>query len=112
MIGGATLVAFQFFPNVTLPRAATVSVGELLKVGGGGVLLTLLGTLLLRGGFKSIATRRVIVEDEVGRRREKRGCAAILNGLGQVAFGLLLLTGGLGMTALALYQQLLPLLGY
>ena len=112
VIGGVTLVAFNFFPNLTIPPVSTVSVYELLKNGGGGLLLALLGTLLLRGGFKSIATRRAIVEDELGRRREKRGCSAILNGLGQAFFGLLLLVGGLGMIALALYQQLLPLLGY
>jgi len=75
-------------------------------------LLTLLGTLLLRGGFKSIATRRAIVEDEFGRRHEKRGCSAILNGFGQVFLGLILLIAGLGLIALALYQQLIPLLGY
>jgi len=112
VIGGVTLVAFKFFPNLTIQPASTVSVYELLKNGGGGLLLTLLGTLLLRGGFKSIATRRAIVEDELGRRREKRGCSAILNGLGQAFLGLILLIAGLGMIALALYQQLLPLLGY
>ena len=112
VIGGVTLVAFKFFSNLAIQPASTVSVYELLKNGGGGLLLTLLGTLLLRGGFKSIATRRAIVEDELGRRREKRGCSAILNGLGQVFLGLILLIAGLGMIALALYQQLLPLLGY
>jgi len=112
VIGGFTLVAFGFFPALTIPPASSVSINELLKIGGGGLLLTLLGTLLLRGGFKSIATRRVIVEDELGRRREKRGCLAILNGFGQMLIGLILLIAGLGLVALALYQQLLPLLGY
>ena len=112
VISGFTLVAFKFFPTLTIQPASTVSVYELLKIGGVGLLLTLLGTLLLRGGFKSIATRRVFVEDESGRRREKRGCSAILSGFGQVFLGLILLIAGPGLIALALYQQLLPLLGY
>jgi len=112
VFGGATLAALEFFPTLNIPPASTVSVDELLKNGGGGLLITLLGTLLLRGGFKSISTRRAIVEDEFGRRREKRGCSAILAGFGQVFMGLMLLIAGLGLIALALYQQLLPLLGY
>ena len=48
----------------------------------------------------------------MGRRREKRGCSAMLSGLGQVLVGMVLLVGGLGLLALALYQQLLPLVGY
>jgi hypothetical protein len=97
---------------LTIPPALTVSINELLKIGGGGLLLTLLGTLLLRGGFKSIATKRVIVEDELGIKREKRGCLAMLTGFGQMFLGLILLIAGLGLIALALYQQLLPFLGY
>jgi hypothetical protein len=112
VFGGVTMVAYKFVPSLTIPPASTVSVNELLKNGGGGLLVTLLGTLLLRGGFKSIATRRVFVEDESGRRREKRGCSAILSGFGQVFLGLILLIAGPGLIALALYQQLLPLLGY
>jgi len=112
VIGGFTLVAFGFFPALIIPPASKVSIIELLKIGGGGLLLTLLGTLLLRGGFKSIATRRAIVEDEFGQRREKRGCSAILNGFGRVFLGLILLVAGLGWIAMALYQQLIPLLGY
>jgi len=112
VFGGIALVALEFFPTLNIPPAPTVSVDELLKYGGGGLLITLLGTLLLRGGFKSISTRRAIVEDEFGRKREKRGCSAILTGFVQVFMGFLLLIAGLGLIALALYQQLLPLLGY
>lgn len=112
VLGGATLVAFNFFSGLTIAPASTVSVLELLKNGGGGLLITLLGALLLRGGFNAIATRRVYVEDEFGRKREKRGCSAILNGFGQLVLGLILLMAGLGWIALALYQQLVPLLGY
>jgi len=112
VFGGVTLVAFNFLPTLTIPSASTVSIEELLKNGGGGLLITLLGTLLLRGGFKSIVTKRAIVEDEFGRRSEKRGCSAVLTGFGQVFLGFILLTAGLGWIALAVYQHLLPLLGY
>lgn len=111
-MGGISLVAPNFIPNFSFPPAPTVSIEALLKNRGGGLLITILGIILIRGGSKSITTRRVILEDEYDRKYEKRGCAAILNGLGQVFFGLLLLTGGLGMFTLAVYQQLLPMLGF
>ena len=85
---------------------------QVLIMGGGGLLVTLLGLLLFNGGFRAILTRRAIVEDEWGRRSEKRGCSAILNGLGQLFFGLLCLTGGLGLMTLAFYQEVLPWLGF
>ncbi|MCJ7716641.1 MAG: hypothetical protein MUO54_08995, partial [Anaerolineales bacterium] len=112
VIGGATLIALNYFPNLTIQSASSIGVNELLKNGGGGVLLTLLGTLLLRGGFNSILTRRSITEDEIGRRREKRGCLAVFIGFGQLFFGSILALAGLGMIALVLHQQLLPLLGF
>ena len=34
---------------------------QILKMGGGGLLVTILGLLLLNGGFKAIITRRAIV---------------------------------------------------
>jgi hypothetical protein len=67
---------------------------------------------LLNGGFKAISTRRAVVTDEWGRRREKRGCSAILNGLGQLLFGVICLSGGLGLVTLAFYQEILPWLGF
>jgi hypothetical protein len=111
ILGGISLVAFNFFP----PYAVTLGQGDLNQIlikGGGGLLVTLLGLLLLNGGFRTILTRRAFVEDEWGRRREKRGCSAILNGLGQLFFGLLCLTGGLGLLTLVLYQEVLPWLGF
>jgi hypothetical protein len=112
IIGGVTLIALNFFPNVTLPLAASVSVDVLLKNGGGGILLTLLGSFLLRSGFNAIVTKRIIREDEANRKREKRGCTAVFIGFGLVTVGVILASAGLGLIALVLHQQLIPLLGY
>ena len=110
IVGGLSLVAFDFFSGQQIP-AGQGNPNEILKKGGGGLLITILGTLILNGGFKAIITRRAVVEDDWGRRTEKRGCSAILNGLGQLLFGAILLSGGLGLMTLALYQDVLPWLG-
>ncbi|MBU0513066.1 MAG: hypothetical protein KJ638_15375 [Chloroflexi bacterium] len=110
IVGGISLVAFNFLPGYQIQRGPG-DLTEILKMGGGGALVSILGLLLLNGGFKAIITRRAIVEDDWGRRREKRGCSAILNGLGQLFFGILLLAGGLGMMAMTFYQEVLPWLG-
>ena len=80
---------------------------EYLLTCGGGLLATLLGALLLRGGQRAIITRRATIDDEDYGRRELRGCSAVLNGLSQFFFGLLLLVGGLGMLALNAFMLLL-----
>jgi len=112
VFGGISLVAFGFIPNQSIQIASSVNFTEILKTGGGGLVLTVLGAFLLNGGIKSILSRRAIVEDDWGRRREKRGCSAILNGITQAFFGFLLLVGGIGMLSLSLYKQGLPWLGF
>ena len=62
--------------------------------------------------MKAIITRRAVVEDEWGRQREKRGCGAILNGLGSLFFGILLFAAGLGMMTMTFYQEVLPYFGF
>ena len=111
VIGGISLVAFQFFPAYQL-QIGQGDLTEILKMGGGGALVSVLGLLMLHGGLKAIITRRTIVEDDWGRKREKRGCSAVINGLGRLFFGILLLVGGLGMMTLTLYQEVLPWLGF
>lgn len=111
VVGGISLVAFNFFPGYMI-EVGQGDLTQILKLGGGGLLMTILGLLLLNGGFKAIITRRAIVEDEQGRQREKRGCWAILNGLGQLIFGAVCLVGGLGLMTQAFYQEILPWLGF
>jgi hypothetical protein len=111
VVGGISLVAFNFFSNFQITTGVG-DMGQILKMGGGGVLVTVLGLFLLNGGFRAVITRRAVVEDDWGRRSEQRGCGAVLNGLGQLFFGLLCLGGGLGLMTLALYQEVLPWLGF
>ncbi len=111
VIAGISLVAFHFFPayNITL---GTGDLSQILKLGGGGLLLILLGFFLLNGGFKAISTRRVMVEDEYGNQREKRGCSAILQGLTQLFFGIVCLGSGMALMTLVFYQEVMPWLGF
>ena len=111
VVGGISLVAFNFFPAYQV-QLGQGDLTEILKWGGGGALLSAFGFLMVYGGVKAIITRRAVVEDDWGRRREKRGCSAVLNGLGQLFFGILLLGGGLGMMSLTFYQEVLPWLGF
>lgn len=111
VVGGISLVAFNFIPGYQI-QLGQGNFTQILKMGGGGLLVTMLGFLLLYGGFKTIITRRAIVEDEWGQQREKRGCGAILNGLGRLFFGVICLVGGLGLVTLVLYQEIIPWLGF
>jgi hypothetical protein len=111
VVGGISLVAFDFCPGTHI-QLGQGDLSDILKKGGGGLLVTTMGMFLLNGGFKAISTRRAVVTDEWGRRREKRGCSAILNGLGQLLFGVICLSGGLGLVTLAFYQEILPWLGF
>ena len=110
ILGGISLVAFKFFPQYQI-QMGQGDLTQILKMGGGGLLISVLGLFMLNGGFKSIITRRAVVEDDWGRRREKRGCFAVIDGLGRVFFGVLLTSSGLGMMGLVVYQEVLPWLG-
>jgi len=100
-------VVFNFFPSIQIELGAG-DLTQTLTMGGGGLLATILGLLLLNSGFKAILTQRAVVVDERHRRHEKRGCSAILNGLGQLVFGIVCLAGGVGLITLAFYQAVLP----
>jgi hypothetical protein len=112
VFGGVSLITFQFIPGYSIPMKTGVVIKDILISFGGGALLGLLGLLALNGGFKAIITRRAVVDDEWGYRREKVGCAAVLSGIGTAGFGLLLLTAGLLLASLSVYQQILPWLGF
>jgi hypothetical protein len=107
--GFFALVVLDFLPVITLTLSPQPNIEEILKLGGGGLLLTVLGAFMLRGGYRSIKTRRVLLEDDFGRQREKRGLGAVINGIGQITFGILFLIGGLGLIGLTLVQQILPM---
>jgi hypothetical protein len=109
VFGFFALVALDLIPVITLTPSPQPNVDEILKLGGGGLLLTVLGAFMLRGGYRSIKTRQVLVEDDFGRNREKRGLGAVINGIGQVTFGILFLISGLGLIGLNLVQQILPM---
>lgn len=109
VFGFFTLVALDVLPIINLTPSTQLNVEEILKLGGGGLLLTVLGAFLLCSGYRSIKTRRALLSDDFGRQREKRGLGAVINGIGQVIFGFLCLTGGLGLIGLALVQHVLPL---
>lgn len=111
VIGGISLIGLQFIPGYQIIMGVG-DLTEILKMGGGGLLVSVIGFLLLNSGFNAIISRRAFIENERGRRYEKRGCAAILNGVGQVLLGMLLLAGGLGLISLVFYQQVLPWLGF
>jgi len=112
LVFSAVLLAGSgFIPGLTIQTTQNVILADIFKMGGGGLLLSLLGILMLRGGIKSIFTRQAVVEDEWGRRTVKHGCSAVLTGITQSFFGLLLLGAGIGLMALSLFQQVLPWLG-
>jgi hypothetical protein len=110
--GGVSLVAFQFFPGYQIPPQLGVTIQDVLFRFGGGVLISLIGLFAFRGGIVVVLTKRNIVEDEWGNQREQRGCAAIISGVLTALFGFLLLSGGLLLAAVSVYQQVLPLLGF
>jgi len=110
VVVGISLVAFNFFPAIQL-QAGTGDIRIILAQVGGGLLIAILGLLLIRGGFKAIITRRSVIEDDMGRRREKRGIGAIFYGLGLLFFGVLFLISGIGLLTLVFYQEILPYMG-
>ena len=111
VIGAVSLIGLQFLPGYNIIEGQG-DLTQILKMGGGGLLVAILGLLLVNGGFKAMKTRRVIVEDEYGNRTEKRGFGAVLQGLGQLFFGAIFLAGGFGLMAMTFFQEVLPLLGF
>ena len=71
VIGGISLVAFQFFPGTEI-QMGTGDIRKILTQGGGGLLITILGAILIHGGVKAILSGRATVEDDWGRHQEKR----------------------------------------
>ena len=110
VIGGVTLVAYNFFSAYHI-NAVQSDLNQILKLAGWGLLATILGLLMLARGFRTILPNRSAPDDDWIIHREKPGCQAILNSLGQLFFGTLFLTGGLGLITVVIYQNVLPWLG-
>jgi len=106
-----SIVGLNFIPNQTISPAQNVTFTSILKLIGGGLLLSTIGFLMLSGGIKSILTRQAITEDEIGRRRVHKGCLGILIGVSQSFFGLIFFSTGIALISLSLYQQVFPWLG-
>ena len=104
-------MVLEIFPDVQI-EVGQGDFSNILKSGGGGLLITVLGIFLLNGGFKAITTRQTTVEDEWGRRHEKRGCSAIWNGFGRLFLGVLCMMGGLGLAESDLLPGNIALVGF
>lgn len=108
VFGGFTLAYLGFFPDVSIPEPAISELTDVLKLGGGGLLITVLGAFTIKGGLKAIRTKRAMVTDEDGFSTEQRGCAAVLTGITQTIFGIAMTLGGFALLALAFFQHLMP----
>ena len=110
VFSGITFVAYQFIPGYYI-NPGNGDIVQILKFGGIGVFGAFLGILMIYGGFGNLISRNRAVQGEKVRDPEKLGCSTILNGLGQMLFGLLFFTAGLGIIAVVFYQEVLPWLG-
>jgi hypothetical protein len=111
VVGGITLVAYNFIPEYHI-NPGEGDIIQILMLGGGGMLATVVGLLMFNRGFRTILALSAIREEGEGLRNAQRGCSAILNGSGQLFFGILFTVVGLGLMSVALYQEILPWLGY
>lgn len=115
IFGGIFLFQTGILSGVTLPQMGALNAQNLLKTGGVGLLLVAIGLLTLNGGFKAISRRRAWVDfsdEDYSDIREVQGCRAVIHGLIQSVLGLLILSIGLALMALSLFQQVLPRLGF
>jgi hypothetical protein len=115
VVGSVFVIRQGFIPGLTLPQVGTFNLQDLLKTAGFGLLLTVIGTLSLKGGLKAIRERRAKVDygdEDFTDIREVSGFRAVMHGIGQVGIGLGFLLAGLVLAALAISQQILPWLGF
>ena len=106
VIGGVTIVTYQFIPGYHLNPGQGDQV-QIIKYGGIGIFGTILGLLMIYAGFG-----KLIPKDRVPQEgAKKRGCGSVTNGIGQLLFGLLFFSAGLGLIAVTFYQEVLPWLG-
>ncbi|MFC1997465.1 hypothetical protein ACFLXI_07665, partial [Chloroflexota bacterium] len=111
IVGGISLVAYNFFPDFHI-NPGQGNLDQILKIGGFGLLATILGLIMLKNGFHHIFPARTVEEDDWLKPKKKRGCGTIMNGLGLLFFGFLFLAGGLILMTVVFYQDVLPWLGF
>ena len=106
VIGGVTIVTYQFIPGYHLNPGQGDQV-QIIKYGGIGMFGIVLGLLMIYAGFGKLIPRGRVPRDDT----KKRGCGSVMNGIGQLLFGLLFFSAGLGLIAVTFYQEVLPWLG-
>lgn len=111
IVGGVTLVAFNFYPSYHIIPGQ----GDIYQIAimiGAGLLMVVMGLFMINRSFSAVLALKSTDGDSKEMSREKKGCSSIINSLGQLLFGLFFLTGGLGLISVAFYQDVLPWLGY
>ena len=111
VLGGITLVVYQFLPGYYI-NPGSGDIVQILKLGGIGVFGVILGIIMIYAGFANLISRNRVPQGEKVQGTRKLGCGTVLNGLGQLCFGLLFFTAGLGLIAVVFYQEMLPWLGF
>ena len=106
VIGGITIVAYQFIPGYHINPGQGDQI-QIIKSGAIGIFGIILGLLMIYAGFGKLITKGHVPQDGT----KKRGCGTVMNGLGQLMFGLLFFSAGLGLIAVTFYQEVLPWLG-
>jgi hypothetical protein len=111
VLSGITLVAYQFIPGYYI-YPGNGDIVQIYKIGGIGFLGVLIGIFMIHAGFANLISLNRAAKGEKVRGSKILGCSTILNGLGQLLFGLLFFSAGLSMIALVFYQEMLPWLGF
>ena len=110
VFGGITLVAYQFFPGYYI-NPGQGDIFQIVKLGGIGVLGAILGIFMIHAGFAKLSSRNRAAQGEKVQGVKKLGCRTVMNGFGQLFFGLLFFSAGLGLIAVVFYQEVFPWLG-
>lgn len=110
--GAVSLIAFQFFPGVSIPPGSGVTIQSLVIWFGGGAFAALLGGLFLLAGIRAILNQWVVSKAHSGNQHQPHGCVAFIPMLLLAIFGLTLLVGSFLLASFTIYQQLLPYLGF
>ena len=115
VFSGVFVIHQGMIPGFTLPQVGTFNLQDMLKTGGVGLFLILIGSLTLNSGLRAVRERRTrvdLVDEDSSEIREVSGCRAVIHGIWRLGFGFLILLSGLVLTSLALFQQILPGLGW